>query len=54
MDEICLEEATFRCDRWIRERARELTLGVIQTSRVRRIEQVHRKGGKILEVNSKP
>jgi hypothetical protein len=35
MDEICSEEATVCCDRWIWERVWELTLGVIQTSRVR-------------------
>jgi hypothetical protein len=34
-DEICSEEATVCCDRWIWERAWELTLGVIRTSRVR-------------------
>jgi hypothetical protein len=50
MDEICLEESTVCCDCWIWERAWELTLRVIQTSRFRRNEQVRHKGGKISEV----
>jgi len=49
-NEMCSGRAKVCIDCWIWERARDLTPWVLRTSRIQKIERVHRKGGKTLEV----